>query len=145
MCRFSSRNGFSAPNACNLPWLVKGTTQVCTSKKECNKLDQYFWLVDHNDWSRWFPISSPHICGVPNHSFIGGVAKKKAKLRVLILLSRVTYWAPKEGDALRYRFSNFLTNLFIIHDFAKFKVPGEWSVFCGRVLSKQFPFFAFRV
>jgi hypothetical protein len=31
--------GFSAPNLCSLPWLVKGTTQLCTSKKECNKLD----------------------------------------------------------------------------------------------------------
>jgi hypothetical protein len=31
-------------------------------------------------------------------SFIGGVAKKTAKLKHLILLSRVTYWAP---DALK--------------------------------------------
>ncbi len=80
-----------------------------------------------------------------SYNFNGGVAKKKAKLRHLILLSRVTYWAPKEGDALKYWFSNFLTNSFIIQDFAKFKVPGEWSVFSGRVLSKQFPFSAFRV
>jgi len=38
--------GFFAPNSCTLPWLVKGTTQFCTSKEECNKLDltaaQYF-------------------------------------------------------------------------------------------------------
>jgi hypothetical protein len=38
--------GFSAPNLCSLPWLVKGTTQVFTYKKEWNKLDltaaQYF-------------------------------------------------------------------------------------------------------
>jgi hypothetical protein len=37
---------FSAPNSCSLPWLVKGATQFCTSKKECNKLNltaaQYF-------------------------------------------------------------------------------------------------------
>jgi hypothetical protein len=54
--------GFSAPNSCSLPGLVKGTTQLRTCKKECNKLDliavQYFSLVDHNDWSRWFAISS---------------------------------------------------------------------------------------
>jgi hypothetical protein len=31
--------GFSAPNLCSLPWLVKGATQLCTSKKKCNKLD----------------------------------------------------------------------------------------------------------
>jgi len=45
--------GLSAPNICSLPWLVKGGTQLCTSHKECNKLDltaaQYFWLVDYND------------------------------------------------------------------------------------------------
>jgi hypothetical protein len=38
--------GFSAPNSWSLPWLVKGATQLCTSKKECTKLDltaaQYF-------------------------------------------------------------------------------------------------------
>jgi hypothetical protein len=37
---------FSAPNLWSLPWLVKGATQLCNSKKECNKLDltatQYF-------------------------------------------------------------------------------------------------------
>jgi hypothetical protein len=32
--------GFSAPDLCGLLWLVKGATQLCTSKKEeCNKLD----------------------------------------------------------------------------------------------------------
>jgi hypothetical protein len=53
--------GCSAPNSCSLQRLVKGAIQLCTSKKECNKLDlteaQYLWLVDHNDWSRWFAIS----------------------------------------------------------------------------------------
>jgi hypothetical protein len=72
--------GFSAPNSCSLLWLVKGTTQLCTSKKECNKLNltaaQYFWLVDHNHWSSWFAISSSHIYAVPVTT-IGGVAEKK--------------------------------------------------------------------
>jgi hypothetical protein len=35
---------------------------------KANKLDptaaQYFWLVDHNDWSRWFVISSSHVSAV---------------------------------------------------------------------------------
>jgi hypothetical protein len=31
--------GFFASNSCILPWLVKGATQLCTSKKECNQLD----------------------------------------------------------------------------------------------------------
>ncbi len=77
--------------------LVKGAAQLCTSKKECRKLDvtaaQYFRLVDDNDWSRWFTISSSHVYACSfGYSFIGGVAKKeRAKLRRLILLSRVTY------------------------------------------------------
>jgi hypothetical protein len=80
-----------------LPWLVKGTT----SENECTKLDLtaagYFWLVDHNDWFRSFAISSYHVYAVPGTIFIGGVAKKKtAKLRHLILLSRVTYSALVE-------------------------------------------------
>jgi hypothetical protein len=92
--------GFSAPDSCSLPWLVKGATEFCTSEKECNKLDlsaaQYFWLVDHNDWSRWFAISSSHVFAVPVTVLFGWVAPKKtntAQLRHLILLSRVTYWA----------------------------------------------------
>jgi hypothetical protein len=92
--------GFSAPNLCSLQWLVKGATQLCTSKKECNESDlpaaQYFWLVDHKDWSRWFAISSPHIYKVPVTVLLVGFPNKKtAKLRHLILLSRVTYWAPR--------------------------------------------------
>jgi hypothetical protein len=79
-----------------LLWLVKSTTQLCTSKKS-NKLDliapQYFLLVDHNDWSRWFGISSPpRMWG----SSWWGYQNKKAKLRHLILLSRVMYWATVE-------------------------------------------------
>ncbi len=41
--------GFFAPNVCSLPWLVKGATQLCTSRKECNKLDltaaQYYAIA----------------------------------------------------------------------------------------------------
>jgi hypothetical protein len=64
-------------------------------QKECNKLDltaaQYFWLVDHNDWSMWFAICSPHIYVVPVTILLVGLQKKEeAKLRHLILLSRVT-------------------------------------------------------
>jgi hypothetical protein len=75
-----------------------------TSQKECNKLNltaaHYFWLVDHNDRSRWFAISSSHVYGVyavPVTVLLVELPKKKtAKLRHLILLPRVTYWAPVE-------------------------------------------------
>jgi hypothetical protein len=71
--------GFSAPNSCSLPWLGKGAIQLWTSKAECNKLDltasQFFWLVDHTDWSRWFAISSPHEYAVP--VTLAGLPKEK--------------------------------------------------------------------
>jgi hypothetical protein len=72
---------FSAPNSCSLTWLVKGTTQLCTSKIECSKLDltaaQYFSLVDHNDWSRWFAISSSYVYAVPITVLLVGLPGKK--------------------------------------------------------------------
>jgi hypothetical protein len=93
-CRFSSWNLFFCTKFVQLPWLIKGATQF---KKDCNKLDltaaQYFWLVDHNDWSRWFAISSPRIYAV-TVVLVRLPKKNTPKLRHLILLSRVTYWAP---------------------------------------------------
>ncbi len=78
--------GFSAPNLCSLPWLVKGATQLCTSKKECNKLDltaaQYFCLVDHNDWSRWFAIGSPTYMQFQLQFLIVGLPKKMLNLDI---------------------------------------------------------------
>jgi hypothetical protein len=42
----AQENDFSAPNSSSLPLLVKGATELCTSKKECNKFGltaaQYF-------------------------------------------------------------------------------------------------------
>jgi hypothetical protein len=80
MCRFSSRNWFFCTKfvlAC--PWVVNDATQLCTSKNECNKLDltaaQYFWLVDHNDWSRLLAISSPHLYAVPVTVLLVGLPK----------------------------------------------------------------------
>jgi len=79
MCRFSSGNWFSCTKPWSLPWLVKGATQLCTSKKECNKLDltaaEYFCLVNRNDWSRWFAITSPHIYTVPVTVLLVGLLK----------------------------------------------------------------------
>ncbi len=74
MCRFSSGN------LVYLQSLVEGATQLCTFKKECNKLDltaaQYFWLVECHDWSRWFAISSSHIHAVPVTVLLVGLPKK---------------------------------------------------------------------
>jgi hypothetical protein len=64
-----------------LLWLVKGATQLCTSRKECNKLDltaaEYFWMVDHNDWSRWFAVSSSHVYAVLRTVLLVGLPIKK--------------------------------------------------------------------
>jgi len=95
-CNFSGamRNTLHPPPPYNVPWLVKGATQLFNVQNECNKFTvekeskksnklhmtatQYFWLVDHNDWSRWFAISSPPDIYSSTFSSIGGVAKKKS-------------------------------------------------------------------
>jgi hypothetical protein len=73
--------GFSASTSCILLCLEQGPTQLCTPKKECNKLDltaaEYSWLVDHNDWSRWFAINSSHVYAVLVTVLLAGFAKKK--------------------------------------------------------------------
>jgi hypothetical protein len=65
-------------------WLVKDATQLRTFKKECNKLDltaaRYFCLVDHNDWSRSFAVSSPQVYAVPVTVLLVGLPKKKTYL-----------------------------------------------------------------
>ncbi len=54
--------------------------------KECNKLDltaaQYFSLVNHNDWFRWFAISSPHVYAVAVIVLLVGLPKKKQNLDI---------------------------------------------------------------
>jgi hypothetical protein len=56
-----------------------------------------------------FAIGSPHIY-ICSNSFIGAVAKRKtAKLRHLILLSRVTYSAQMEILSLKNKFLRFLS------------------------------------
>ncbi len=42
-------------------------------------------------------LAAPHVHVYgSSFSFIGGVAKKEAKLKIFILLSKVTYWARLE-------------------------------------------------
>jgi len=49
-------------------------------RKESNKYDlttvQCFLLTHHNDWSRWFAISTPPPIGCPSFNFPGGVANQ---------------------------------------------------------------------
>jgi len=119
--------GFSASNSCSLPWLLKGATHLCTSKTECNKLDltmaEFFWLVDHTDWSRWFAISSPHEYAVPV-TFVE--FPKKQQLNLDILLSRAPvemllcrcagYWSATGGRQLlqRYLMQRFFSTKFAV-------------------------------
>jgi len=98
--RLAQEIGFSAPNLCSLPWLVKCVTQLCTSKKECDKLDltaaQYFWLVNHKIGPGGLLLVVSTYMQFQFQFYWWGCQKKTAKLRHLILLSRVTYWAPVE-------------------------------------------------
>jgi len=84
---------------------------ICTCRKECNKYDltaaQYFWLVDHNDWSMWFvAISSPSpptYFACPSFSFfIGGVEPEYITILGLWkIFSQSSHILSTAGDALR--------------------------------------------
>ncbi len=59
----------------------KAQRSCVPTREECNEYDltaaPCFWLANHNDWSRWFAISSfPSICSL-GVSFISGFAKKR--------------------------------------------------------------------
>jgi hypothetical protein len=60
----AQENDFGSAQLRKLPWLVKAAALLCCNKK-CNKYDltatQCFSLAHHNEWSRWFAISSPHL------------------------------------------------------------------------------------
>jgi hypothetical protein len=58
-------------------WWKKGAAGLSTCRKECNKYALTdFWLVHHNDSSRWFGISSPPPICCANFRFMGGFAKE---------------------------------------------------------------------
>jgi hypothetical protein len=64
--------------------LVKIAAQLCTCwrREECNKYNltaaPYFLLVSHNDWSRWFAISSSsQLFAVPVSVLRVGLPKSK--------------------------------------------------------------------
>jgi hypothetical protein len=83
---------------------VKGAAaMVYTCRKEFNKYDLDAALCSlpyHNDWSRWFAISSPHPLAVPSFSFMAGVAKEYiTKLGCEKYFRRVTL-PSTAGDAL---------------------------------------------
>jgi hypothetical protein len=93
---FSSGNEFFCTKFVQHAVAGKGRNTVLHRQKKCNKLDltaaQYFSLVDHNDWSTWFAISSFTYVQFQLQLYWWVHRKKKiAKLRHLILLSRVTY------------------------------------------------------
>jgi hypothetical protein len=54
---------------------------MCTCREECNKwdltADPYFWFVNHNDWSRWFALSSSHLFALPRSVLWVGLEKSK--------------------------------------------------------------------
>jgi hypothetical protein len=43
---------------------------------------QYFWLVDHNDWSKWFAISTSHVYADPIPVLLVGLPPKKEQLNL---------------------------------------------------------------
>jgi hypothetical protein len=61
--------GWTKVNICRLRKMVFLLVKCCApGRDECNKYDQTAapccWLANHNDWSRWFAISSSHLFAV---------------------------------------------------------------------------------
>ncbi len=94
--------GFSSPNSCSLPWLAKGATQLCTSKRtviNCTGL-----RLSVSDWLVIMIGPGGLLLVVPTYMqfqfYWWSCQKKEAKLRDLILLSTVTYWTLVEMHLL---------------------------------------------
>jgi hypothetical protein len=101
-CRFGSGNWFLLSIMYSLPSLAKGAATLCTCRTECSKCDltssQCFWLVYHNDWSKWFAISSsPPICCSVSVLWVG-CQKVNMDLKNTFAGSHILSTA---GDALR--------------------------------------------
>jgi hypothetical protein len=66
-------------------------------------------LAHHNDWSRWFVISSPPPIWCHDFSLMGGVDERvhNCELGCDIYFRSVTYWAPT-GDVL----SAYILNIY---------------------------------
>jgi hypothetical protein len=84
ICWFDSGKWFWLSMIVQVAVAGLGAQQGCApapKNKKCNKYDlttaQCFWLVDHNNWSRWFAISSPpHLFAVTVSVLLVGVAKE---------------------------------------------------------------------
>jgi hypothetical protein len=84
ICRFSSGNWFFCTKIVEVTMARKRHNTVVHLQKKCTTLDltaaQYFWLLDHNDWSRWFALSGSHVYAVP--LTVVGFPKKKLNLDI---------------------------------------------------------------
>jgi hypothetical protein len=61
-------------------------------------------LVDHNDWSKWFAFSSPHVYAVPVTVLVLGLKKNTAKLKTfnfIIQSDILSTGGEAQRDALR--------------------------------------------
>jgi hypothetical protein len=98
ICRFGSAKWFFCIKIVQLGMAGKRRNTMVHLQKRCNIWDliaaQYFLLIDHNDWFRWFAISSPRVSAIPVTVLLEGLQRKTAKIRHFIFLSRVTYGAP---------------------------------------------------
>jgi hypothetical protein len=88
---------------CSVCWGWWKAQQICAhAREECNKCDvtpdPSFGLANHNDWSRWFAISSSHLFCSPQSPFQFDWRSCKKVLNYTwmweIFLQGHTYWAP---------------------------------------------------
>jgi hypothetical protein len=71
---------FSAPNSCSLHGCEMAQHIYAPPKKNVINWTwlhlNSFWLVIHNNWSRWFAISSSHVYAIPVTILLVGLPKK---------------------------------------------------------------------
>jgi hypothetical protein len=83
MKKYQNMPGLALENAFGSQCAVAGKWRrsALHFRKECNKYDittlQCFLLPHHNDWSRWFAISSPPPIGCPSFNFQVGLQTSK--------------------------------------------------------------------
>jgi hypothetical protein len=93
---FGSTKCFLVQRFCTVSGGLERTLQTLTpAREECNKYDltaaPSFWLANHDDWSRWFAISSLlPVFAVPVLLLWVGLGKKKTKLGCEKYFCRVT-------------------------------------------------------
>ncbi len=106
--------GFSAPNSCSLSWLVKGATQLCTSKKDPCKSLQLYINLDHVS-SHFFSSSLGIHLLILQSSYLVHVLMRKVFHLIGSPLLRCVHEGLKAGMIKLYWLSSKLAHIVFLY------------------------------